>query len=136
MIHSVHHINFLVRDLDAAVAKYERLLDRTVDSRDVLPDRGVNIARFNLGGTWIVLVQTTRSGTTSARHLEQHGEGFFLMSLEVDSLENEAQRLGDDAFATPSRTGLEDWVVRDLDAVETCGAQLQYVATKSRKPDE
>ena len=134
-IRSVHHINFLVRDLDAAVAQYERVLNKPADSRGTLPDRGVDVARFKVGETWIVLVNPTRPGTTPARHLEQHGEGFFLMSLEVDALAEQAQRLGDEAFAGDARTGLDGWAVRDLDPKGTCGAQLQYVVTTPRKPD-
>ena len=134
-IHSVHHINFLVRDLDEAVAKYERILNKPVDSRDVLADRGVDIARFKLGSTWLMLVKPTRPGTAPARHLEQHGEGFFLLSLAVDSLAEQARRLGDDAFSGPPRCGLDGWEVRDLDLSQTFDAQLQFVVTKPRMPD-
>lgn len=135
MIQSVHHINFLVRDLDKAVETYERILNRTVDSRDVLVDRGVDIARFKVGATWIVLVQPIRPGTVPARHLEEHGEGFFLLSLEVDSLADQAERLGDNAFSSEARTGLDDWQVRDLDVAGTFGVQLQYVISARAAPE-
>ena len=79
-------------------------------------------------------MQPTRPDTVPARHLEEHGEGFFLLSLGVDSLAEQSQRLGDDAFSSESRTGLDDWTVRDLDVSGTFGAQLQIVATNSQKP--
>ena len=81
MINNVHHINFVVRDLEAAVSSYEQILDRPVDARDSLQDRGVEIARFRLGETWLCLVQPIRPDTVPARHLKEHGEGFFLLSL-------------------------------------------------------
>jgi len=136
MVRSIHHINFIVRDLEEAVARYERILDRAVDRRDVLEERGVVTARFAIGGTWLVLVQPTRSGTVPARHLAEHGEGFFLMSLEVDSLDTEAVRLGDDMFSTPARDGADGWRIRDLDTQQTFDAQLQLVVTNPQKPGE
>ena len=127
MIERIHHINFIVRDLASAIPAWERLLDREVTSRDRLEERGVDIARFDLGQSWIVLVQPTRSGTTPAEHLERHGEGFFLMSLETDSLKDEARRLGEASFEGPERDGLDDWRVRDVGADGMSGAFVQLV---------
>ena len=137
MTRCVHHINFIVRDLEAAITRYEEILDVPVTLRDHLDERGVDTARFRVGETWIVLVQPTRSGTEPARYLEAHGEGFFLMSLEVDSLENEVSRLGAEMFQGGERAGVDDWRVTDLDPAQTFGAQLQMVTTgQSKTPVE
>lgn len=127
MIQRIHHINFIVRDLVSAIPAWERILDRKVTSRDRLDERGVDIARFDLGQTWIVLVQPTRSGTAPAAHLERYGEGFFLVSLETDSLQAEVGRLGETTFDGPERAGLEDWRVRDIGVAEMFGAQVQLL---------
>jgi len=125
MIQNIHHINFVVRDLLSAIVVWERILDRKVTSRDRLEERGVDIARFHLGQTWIVLVQPTRPGTAAATHLERHGEGFFLVSLGADSLAAEVERLGEASFVGPVREGLDDWRVRDIGAAAPCGVQIQ-----------
>ena len=125
MSRRVHHINFIVRDLEAAVAVWERLLDRPVDARDHLAGRGVDIARFRLGEAWVALVQPVRPGTLPARFLEEHGEGFFLLAVGVDDLDAEIGRLGEQAFAGPARPGAGDWRVRDLDPKLHLGAFLQ-----------
>jgi methylmalonyl-CoA/ethylmalonyl-CoA epimerase len=125
MARQVHHINFIVRDLDAAIAAYERILDMPVTARDELEARGIISARFRLGDTWLVLVQPVQPGTIPARHLEEHGEGFFLMSFETDSLDAETGRLGEAAFSGDERRGIENWRIRDLDVAGTFGAQLQ-----------
>jgi len=125
MVSRLHHINFLVRDLDRAIPVYERVLGRAVARRDELAERGVRTAGFDVGGVWIVLVQPVREGTLPARHLAKHGEGFFLLSLEVASLADEIGRLGDAAFSGPPRAGIADWRVVDLDHGATFGAQLQ-----------
>jgi len=136
MVQRIHHINFIVRDLEAAIAVYENILDMEVTARDHLEERGVAVARFKLGETWIILVQPTRPDTEPARHLDAHGEGFFLMSLEVNSINGEVNRLGSGSFDGEERPGLDDWRVRDLNAGKTLGAQLQLVIESPRKtPD-
>lgn len=126
MVRRVHHINFLVHDLDAAVPVYERLLDTPVACLEDLPDRGARTARFHVGETWIVLVEPTREDSVPAHHLRERGEGFFLVSLEVDSLADSAARLGD-LLAGPARDGLADWRVMDLEPEHVFGARLQLV---------
>ncbi len=122
---SIHHVNFIVRDLEAALPAWETLLGQPVSSRDELPARGAKIARFRLANAWLVLIEPTRPDTPPGRHLAEHGEGFFLLSFGVDSLDAEQQRLGEDWFAGPPRTGLDGWQVRDLDPARTAGAQCQ-----------
>ena len=133
MARSVHHINFIVRDLEVAIARYEQILDTPVTLRDRLEHRGVDTARFKLGETWIVLVQPTGSEGEPARYLKENGEGFFLMSLEVDSLEDEVNRLGPEMFRGDERPGVDDWQVVDLNSEQTFGAQLQMVTTGQQK---
>jgi methylmalonyl-CoA/ethylmalonyl-CoA epimerase len=133
MVRSVHHINFIVRDLEDTIMRYEQILNMVVTSRDHLDERGVDIARFKLGDTWIILVQPTRPDTEPARYLEANGEGFFLMSLEVDSLADEVNRLGSEMFQGSERAGLDNWQVIDLNPARTFGAQLQMVTTGQQK---
>ena len=127
----IHHINFIVRDLERAARAWERVLGRPADSRDQLPDRGVDIVRFRLGETWLVLVQPVRDGTLPARHLAEHGEGFFLMALDVEDLDTEVLRLGESSFVGPARIGLDDWRVRDLES-EQLGTALIQLAQDRR----
>ena len=126
MPNSIHHLNFIVRDLEAALPVWERLLGRAVDRRDELPARGVIAARFRLGDVWLVLVQPTQADSVPGRYLERHGEGFFLLSLGVDSLAKELARLGDGAFSGPIRPGADGWQVRDLQPAQLAGIQLQF----------
>jgi methylmalonyl-CoA/ethylmalonyl-CoA epimerase len=127
MTRHIHHINFVVRDLTVAVPVWEKILDQQVTSLDKLDERGVNIARFDLGQSWIVLVQPLRADTVPAKYLEQHGEGFFLMSLGTNSLQAEIERLGEAKFDGPERDGLDDWRVRDVAVAGMFGAQVQFV---------
>lgn len=122
----IHHVNILVHDLEQAVPRYERLLGQPPAAREILAARGVATARFPLGGAWLVLVQPLRADSVPGRHLARHGEGLFLLSLGVASLQAEEARLGAEAFSGPVRQGVDGWCVRDLGASLAGGAQLQF----------
>lgn len=118
MLKGLHHLNFVVRDLDAAVAAWERVLGLPPALREDLPARGARTARFRIGESWLVLLQPTDPGGAPGRHLAQHGEGFFLLSFAVDDLEAATQRVqaqGGRAIGSP-RAGLGGWQVQDIGA--------------------
>jgi len=127
VIRGIHHINFLVRDLDAAIERYERLLGVAVDRVAELPGRGVRIGRFRAGNSWIALVQPIAAGEPM-RHLERYGEGFYLISYRVDDVEAAAaavRRAGGRTTSDSPRTGLDGWRVIDLDPADAGGLILQ-----------
>ena len=134
MIRGVHHLNFLVRDLDEAAARYQRTLGVEIERRDELPGRGVRTARFRAGDTWIVLVQPVADGEPM-RHLERHGEGFFLISYEVEDILLAAARAraaGVHTTRDTPRDGLDCWQVIDIDAAAMHGAIVQLCQDDSR----
>lgn len=125
----VHHINFVVRDLEQAIARYEQILGQPVAYRETLPARG-SLARFEVGGVWIVLVQPTDENSQPGQHLAQHGEGFFLLSFEVPDVEKASERLREQGFNMLNdqpRQGLENWQVMDVDPSDACGVLVQLV---------
>jgi len=127
MIRGVHHINFLVRDLDSAIERHERLLGVRVERIDELPERGVRVARFRAGETWIALVQPVAEGEPM-RQLREHGEGFFLVSYSVDDVETAAARVREAGGRTTSavpRRGLDRWRVIDIDPAGLDGISVQ-----------
>jgi len=131
MLKSVHHINLLVRDLDIAVERYRNAFAIQEFIFAELPDRGVRTARFKAGQSWIVLVQPTDPNGVPGVHLAEHGEGLFLLSLEVDDLDPavEACTAAGAVVSSERRKGLEDWEVVDLDPAYFMGASLQLVTT-------
>jgi methylmalonyl-CoA/ethylmalonyl-CoA epimerase len=120
----VHHINLLVRDLGAAITAW-RTLGVTEFVQEALPGRGVETARFRVGATWIVLLMPTDPDGVPGRHLAEHGEGLFLLSLGVATLG--APELAGLPLSAP-RGGLADWRVQDLDPRAFHGATLQLCA--------
>jgi methylmalonyl-CoA/ethylmalonyl-CoA epimerase len=130
MLKNVHHINLLVKDLDVAVQRYQQTLGISEMLFGDLSQRGVRTARFLVGDTWIVLVQPTDPDGVPGRHLAEHGEGLFLLSLEVESVAGavaDISERGGHFLSEQPRKGLEDWQVVDLDPQQFFGVQLQLV---------
>jgi len=127
-VKKIHHINFIVKDLDAAISRYKAILGSNEFIKDELPNRGVVTARIALGEQWIVLVQPTEPDSLPGQYLEENGEGFFLMSLAVDDMHSVITQLMQAGISPTSETdrkGLLNWWVRDLNIENTLGAHLQ-----------
>ncbi|QFU74378.1 lactoylglutathione lyase [Halioglobus maricola] len=128
MLKKVHHINLLVNDLDSAVRKYQLAFEIDHFEYGDLDARGVKTARFKAGETWIVLIEPIDPDGVPAKHLAEHGEGLFLLSFEVESLEAASAKVESNLNGLGGegpRTGLEGWQVRDLDPTIFNGAILQ-----------
>ncbi len=100
----IHHLNFVVRDLDKACRRFESLLGvgpfETVDHAA----RGSHIAYCEIGESRLVLVCPYDPDSVPGRYLAKHGEGFFLLSVGTDEMPNGAD----------IREGILDWQVADM----------------------
>ena len=132
MIRGIHHVNLLVRDLDAAVERYTRLLGIKEFVFDSLSSRAVRTARFRAGDSWIVLVQPTGPGEPQ-RVLDEEGEGLFLLSFDVSHLADASEAIlaADGKLSGPPRIGLDGWSVVDLDRAALCGGRIQLTEDSS-----
>ena len=134
MIKQIHHINFIVKDLEEALERYRVLFGDPVGDPEVLPQRGVKLARFRVGEVWLILLQPLSDEGVPAQYLKEHGEGFFLMSCQVDDVRKAASLLSSRGIrvldANP-RQGLDDWQVMDLSSDDLFGADLQIVESKN-----
>ena len=113
----IHHLNFVVRDLEAAMERFERVLDLEPFTLVDHAPRGANVARTRVGDSWLVLVCPYEADSVPGRHLARHGEGFFLVSFGVDDLRTRLEMLNaaevETADKTP-RAGILDWEVADI----------------------
>ena len=133
MLQRIHHINFVVHDLDEAVTKYQELFKLGNCEYLDHSHRPVKTARFRLGETWIILLQPLDSESPPGKHLQQHGEGFFLISYEVKDLGAAMESIKDKGGSfrdERARAGILNWQVADMDPDATFGARIQLLEEK------
>lgn len=129
LVSKVHHINYLVRDLDRGAEYLSRQLGLTFEPEEQLPGRGVRLRRARLGELWLVLVQPTGSEGEVAQRLAASGEGVFLLSFAVDDLD--AAR-GTGVPLGPERKGLDGWRVADLQDASDANTVIQFCQERRR----
>lgn len=97
MVKSIFSINIAVEDLDAAVKRYEAFFGVKAEVRGgggfAFP--GLRGARITIGTVRLNLITSDKPGTSVARFLEKKGEGVFLVSAEVDNIQEQLSRLDD-----------------------------------------
>jgi len=126
----IHHLDVVVGDLDRAEERYRTVLGIEPRPRESLPERGIDLVRFRVGESWLILVQPTDESGPVARFLAEHGEGFFHVALEVDDIEERARALDEAGLRltnTEPRTGVDGWKLVDVEIDETFGAMIQLV---------
>ena len=118
----IHHVNFVVRDLEKAIDFYENVIGLPPFTIIDHPVRGSRIARSAVGGTFFVLVCPYDAASAPGQHLRRHGEGFFLLSFGVADLTETLSRVGA-SDRGDERQGILDWSVADIG--DHFGANLQ-----------
>ncbi len=95
MIKGIHGFNIAVENLDEAVARYEAVFGVPSEplGADDFAFPGLRGARLDVGGVVIQLLASTDENTSVAKFLKSRGEGLFLISVEVDDMENDVAAL-------------------------------------------
>ncbi len=102
----IRQMAVLVRDLDAAVKRWEEMFGITATKRFHVSFTDLEIAVLPLAGkdTFIELAQPTGDDVPSARFLDRYGEGIYLTIYEIEnSLVMDDYLKGQEARYTSSR---------------------------------
>ena len=127
VLNCIHHINFVVADIETAVVAYQSTLGLGPFEYEEFPERGVSTARVRVGDVWIVLVSPHDEDSVAGRHLKDHGEGFFLLSFGVDNLDQALTELSQRGTASAdngARPGILGWRVADLATEDSLGVKF------------
>ena len=114
----IDHIAVVVKDLEAAVTTYQHNFDLEKAGGGEAPALGIHNAFLQIGGARIELMTPTSATGPVADFLEQRDEGMYLLSLEVEDL--------DEAVAQ-----LQDTGARVRVAEGSAGQRLAFVSPKS-----
>lgn len=90
-------LNIAVKNLSEATARYEAFfgVKGVYVGEDEFAFPGLEGTRFNLDGIIINLITSDVEGTSVSRFLAKTGEGVFLMSMKVDDIDSEVERVAD-----------------------------------------
>jgi catechol 2,3-dioxygenase-like lactoylglutathione lyase family enzyme len=138
MITALDHVALAVRDLDAAVDGYRRLLG--VEPNWIGGDGGARHAWFQLPNMALDVIAPHGEGAfgqTISAHLDAHGEGVWALAFTVDDVEA-AQKLADRRGLAPSKAGpvrsthddgrKRYWTTCSLDPASTGGMNVLLCA--------
>ena len=101
MIKGFFGVNIAVKDLEAASAKYEKLLG--VPAHEANPEEfafpNIKGVGFDFNGTLISLLTSEDPGNPVGAYLAKKGEGIILISVESDDIESDVDRLQDQGLS-------------------------------------
>ena len=93
MFKGVDHVVIAVKDLDAAVARYETMYGAPVSERREAEAAGMKMAFFRQGESFIELVSNFGEGGPIAKRLADRGEGVHLIAMKVEDLAKAVEEL-------------------------------------------
>ncbi len=79
----IDHIAIAVRDLEGAIADYERAFGATVEHREVVESDGVEEALLKVAESYIQLLTPTSDASPVAKAIEKRGEGLHHIGYRV-----------------------------------------------------
>ncbi len=92
-VERLDHTAIVVRDLDEALGRYQRLFGARCTDRTTIPDQEIEMAFLSFGDTLLELIQPIDNVSGVARFLERRGEGLHHIAFAVDDIHHELQRL-------------------------------------------
>jgi methylmalonyl-CoA/ethylmalonyl-CoA epimerase len=97
MINRIDHVGLAVRDLDAAIAFYERTFGMHLVHEEVNEEQGVREAMLAVGdsGSCIQLLAPLSEDSTIGKFLARNGEGIQQVAYGVDDIDAISAHLRD-----------------------------------------
>lgn len=89
----LEHIGIAVKNLEASIPVFEKLLDTPCYKTEKVASENVNTAFFRKGESKIELLESTAADGVIARYIEKKNEGIHHLAFEVADIEAEMQRL-------------------------------------------
>ena len=94
----VEHIGIAVRDLEASIAMYTRLLGKSPYKTEAVESEGVITVFFDAGNTKIELLGSTRADSPIAKFIEKRGEGIHHIAFAVENIKDKMQEKSASGF--------------------------------------
>lgn len=126
----IHHVGYVVADLDAEIPAYRDALGMPVGVREVMQDQGVEAVMLGSGPSYVELIAPVTEDTGVARFLAKRGPGMHHVAFAVTDLERtlgELESRGVELIDTAPRRGLGGHMVAFLHPRSTGGVLTELV---------
>lgn len=91
----IDHVGIACHDLDERMSFYESAFGLTVAHTEINESQGVREAMFDIGGSFVQLLEPTRPDSPVAKFLARHGEGVHHIGYGVDDVAKALDDLAD-----------------------------------------
>lgn len=94
----IDHIGIAVKDLEASIETYEKLLNTHCYKREVVKNQKVETAFLKTGQSKVELLGATDPESVITKYIEKRGEGMHHVAFEVTDIHAEIERLKEEGF--------------------------------------
>ncbi len=108
-VNYVDHVGVAVKDIEASLAFFKRVLDVPDARIELLEDQGVRATLIEVGQTRLELLEPTAPDSGVGRFIERRGEGLHHLAFNVTDISGKLQTLktlGVDLIDQSPREGL------------------------------
>lgn len=132
MFRKVHHIGVAVKDMETALALYEKVGGRLI-GRETSRDGKSDLAMVDIGGGLIEPIAPLDDDSSVGKFIESRGEGIHHIAFAVSDIEAELTHLKEEGFdlidETP-RPGFMGHMIAFIRPKSTMGALWELVEEK------
>jgi methylmalonyl-CoA/ethylmalonyl-CoA epimerase len=128
--HRIHHVAYVVADLDTAIPHFVERYGMQVEVREVMAEQGVEAVALGIGPGQVELIQPLDTESPIARFLASRGEGFHHVAYEVDDLDTalaELRAAGEELIDQAPRRGLGGHMIAFVHPRSGMGALTELV---------
>ncbi len=104
MIKKIDHIGIAVKELEPEVTFYRDVLGLPFHGYEELPDRGLRVGIFVIGGVRIELLESTSTDSAIHAFIEKRGEGLHHIAFESDNAQETLDHLANAGIALLDKT--------------------------------
>ena len=126
----IHHVGYVVADLDAAIAELRRTLPLEVTIRETMEAQGVEAVMCEGAGGAVELIRPLDPDGAIARFMATRGEGFHHVAFAVPDVEAalaELRERGAELIDEHGRRGLGGHVVAFVHPRSTLGVLTELI---------
>jgi len=126
----IHHVGYVVADLDAAVAALRATLPLEVTMRETMAEQGVEALMCEGGGGAVELIRPLDPDGAIARYMATRGEGFHHVAFAVHDVEaalDDLRRRGAELIDEHGRRGLGGHTVAFVHPRSTLGVLTELI---------